>query len=318
MNRTGFQTFVNDVLPIGIAGDWASANPRSSAIGGPGAFVAPPGGTNVGAFAWADPSTGLATNYYKPNAFGGIVHRNNQALITQFLGIATTQVVPGNMVSVHNQGDFYGIFQAGAAILQKVYADPVTGALSGNVTGDSVTGGNTGASITSGVLTTTDADATGTAAAVGQLVTGDTIPEGTYLASAGAVGGGLHAWNLANVNGTAIPNATTFTVALYGVQETQYTVASTVAVDATSSAASLAVTGVLTIGGSVTGVFTAGQFISDSGDIPVSANAQILYQLPGGTVGGAGTYQTNYSPPTAITSEALTATAGKIGAVTSW
>src|SRR5882724_8155491 len=110
LTRTGFQSFVNNELPIAVAGDFASANPRASVVGGPGAYVAPQAGTTVGVFAWFDPSTGIASNYFKPNSFLAFVHRENQALITAFLGIASAQVVPGEMVTGQIQGDYYGIF----------------------------------------------------------------------------------------------------------------------------------------------------------------------------------------------------------------
>lgn len=312
--RTGFQSFVNNELPIAVPGDFASTNPRASIVAGPGQFVAPAAGTTVGVFAWFDPVTGLATNYYKGNAFLGFVHRENQGLITLFLGIATMQVVPGHAVTGQEQGDYYGVFQAGASPKQKVYANPVTGALTAGATGGSVTGSYTASTVTASVLTTTDANLTGTAAAVGQVVTGGTLPEGTYIASSAGTGSGTHLWNLANANGTVIADQGSFTSSEFGIQETQFTVASVVPVDATSSAASIAATGVLTVGGSITGAFSAGQFLSGTG-IPVAANAVILYQISG-TPGGAGTYQTNYNA--VIGSEAITATEGKIGAITSW
>lgn len=311
--RTGFQTFVNNQLPIGVPGDFASANPRASVIGGPGAFVAPPAGTTVGVFAWFDPVTGLATNYFKPNAFLGFVHRENQGLITTFLGISTMQVVPGNMVSGMDQGDFLALFAGGATVKQKVYADPVTGALTAGATGGSVTGSYTASTVTAGVLTTTDANLTGTAAAVGQAVTGGTLPEGTYIASAGAVGGGLHAWNLANANGTAIANQGAFTSSQFGVQETGFAVASPVRANAQFTA-SIAATGLMTVTVLGSGVIDANQFIAGAG-IPAAANAAILYQVSG-TPGGVGVYQTNFN--SIIASEAMSSNEGQIGAITSW
>lgn len=315
--RTGFQSFVNNELPKAVPGDFASCNPKATVVAGPGQYVAPPAGTTVGVFAWFDPVTGLATNYFKPNAFLGFIHRENQGLITLFLGIATMQVVPGNMVTGFSEGDFYGIFAGGASPKQKVYADPVTGGLTAGATGGSVTGSYTTSAVTSGgVLTTTDANLTGTAAAVGQVVTGGTLPEGTYIASSGGTGTGTHIWNLANLNGTAFVANASFTSTEYGVQETPWTVAEVVQPVATSSAASLAVTGILTVGGSITGTWEAGQFIAGA-NIPVAANAVINFQISG-TPGGAGTYQTSYIPPTAITSEAMTSAEGQIGAMTSW
>lgn len=316
-NRTGFQSFVNNELPIGVPGDFASADIHVSVNGGQGQFIAPPAGTTIGVFAWFNPATGLATNYYTPNSFLGFVHRENNGLITQFLGISALQVVPGNMVTGQEQGSFLGQFVSGATAKQKVYADPVTGALTANATGNGVTGSYTGTTVTSGVMTTTDANLTGTAAAVGQVVYGGTLPEGTYIASSAGTGSGTHLWNLANANGTAIPNQTAFASHEQGVIETNYTVSEPVAADATSDTAALATgTGILTIAGTVTGLWLPGQFIAGA-NIPVSANAQILYQITG-TFGVAGTYQTSYAPPTNVANEAMTGSGGKVGVITSW
>lgn len=317
VNRTGFQTFVNNELPVGVPGDFASVNPHASVNGGQGQFVAAPGGVNVGVFGWFDPSTGLGHNYYTPNSFLGFVHRENNGLITLFLGIATMQVVPGNIVTGQEAGEFLAIFAAGATAKQKVYCDPVTGALTSAATGGSITGGNTAASVANGVLTTTDADATGTAAAVGQIVYNGGLPAGTYIASAAGTGSGTHLWNLANVDGTPIANiAGPVTVALRGIIETNYTVGENVAANATSDTAALAVTGILTIAGTITGTWEPGQFVSGA-NIPAAANMLINYQI-GGTTGGAGTYQTSYQPAVAIANEAMVGGQGQVGMISTW
>lgn len=318
-NRQGFQTFVNNELPIGVAGDFASANPRASVVGGPGAYVAPAAGVNVGVFAWFDPTTGVASNYYKANSFLAFIHRENQGLITAFLGFASVQVQQGRPVTGQTRGDYYANFASGAAVGQKVYANPVNGVATAANTGGSVTGSYTATTVTSGVMTTTDANLTGTAAAVGQVVTGGTLPEGTSIGSSGGTGSGTHLWNLVNANGTAIPDQGSFTSSEFGIQETDYGVASTVNVDAVGATSSIAATGILTLGTLSSGKFAPGQFISDTSNtqIPVSANAQILYQISGTAGGSAGaTFQTNYNA--VVTSTTITGTEGKIGAITSW
>lgn len=68
-----------------------------------------------------------------------------------------------------------------------------------------VAGADTGASVSSSVLTTTDADGSGTFAP-GQVLSGGTLPSGTYISSAAGTGSGTHLWNLANNYGVAIPN----------------------------------------------------------------------------------------------------------------
>jgi len=318
---TGFQTFVNKELPTGVAGDFAGANIRANVVAGPGAFVAPPGGTIVGLGCWADPAAGIASNYFRPNAFAGFVHREGQGLITSFLGIASMQIVGGDAVTPMSQGDFWGIFASGAAPGQKVYFDPVTGALSANVTGQSVKGTNTGASIAAGVLTTTDADQTGAALAAGQIVTGVGVPPGTYIASAAGTGSGTHLWNLANADGTAIPDVAAETMVFYGAQETQYLVASPVIADA-SFTASLAppaagdANGVLTVTAVASGTLVPGQFLSATG-LPASANVQVLEQLTG-TPGGVGTYLTTNSTYTIASTNSFVGTQGKLGKISTW
>src|SRR5665213_3446208 len=48
-----FQTQVNTQPAIGVAGDFASHNPRFSVLAGQGAFVAGTSGATIGRFAWA-------------------------------------------------------------------------------------------------------------------------------------------------------------------------------------------------------------------------------------------------------------------------
>ena len=330
-NQPGFQTIVNNELPLGVLGDFAGANIRTSVPAPPFGYVAPGGGTLVGAFGWGDPSTKIASNYYKPNAMLGFVHRENQALITSFLGISTLTIPQGLRVTLYSQGDFLGLFTAGATVGQKVYADPVTGALTANATGNAVTASSTTAAITSSVLTTTDANNTGTPA-IGQAVTGGTVPEGTYIASSGGTGSGTHIWNLANVNGTAIPNNASFTVSLWGVFETPFYVASNVLVNATftgSLAAPVApaVGGILTVTTLAGGLIIPGQFLTATGGggLLASQNVQVLNQLTYTTPsqanggGGTGTYLTNYAGAAAVTStNTFIGTQGQIGKISSW
>lgn len=320
----GFQSFVNAKLPAGVAGDFAGANIRASLVGastgesGIWRFVAPAAGCLIGAFAWADPATGLAGNYYKPNSLLGFVHRENNALITPFLGISSQSVVPGNMVNAYSQGDFWGLFAAGATVGQKVYCDPVTGALTANATGNSVTVtiSSTGLAITSSVMTTTDADVTGTIA-VGQIVVAAGVPEGTYIASSAGTGSGTHLWNLANVNGTTIANVTGETGTLYGVQETPFYVNSTVTADASVTASiaapvAPAAASVMTVTAVGSGSLAAGQFLNATG---IGPNVQIISQLTG-TAGSTGTYLV--SANSVVSSTTITATQGKLGIISSW
>lgn len=320
----GFQSFVNKELPPGIPGDWAGANIRANFPAGPFQLVASPGGVTVGAMAWANPATGLATTYFVPNAASGFVHREGQGIITSFLGIATMEIPGGDGVTPQVQGDWWGLLAGGGTAGQKIYADPVTGALSAGATGGSVklTGGL--GTIAASVLTVTTAPSPANLA-VGQIIEMAGVPHGTYIASLGTGTGGLGTYNLANVDGTAIPNvgsATAFTA--YGTQETQFFLAQNVTADANFTATLAAPAagtafGVLTVSAVGSGALAPGQFISSAGAVavPGSANIQILQQLTG-TSGGTGTYLTSNTSYVVGSGQAFTGTQGKMGKISSW
>lgn len=320
-SANGFQGSVNIALPKGVAGGFASANPEATVVSGPGAFVAPPSGTLVGFGVWANPVTGIGSNYYQPSSFLGIVKKAEQAVITLYLGIATQLIPGGDLVVAHDKGDFWGVFGAGGTVGQKVYVDAKTGALSAAATGGAIKGVQTTSAVASNVLTTTDADISGSAIAVGQVVTGGTLPPGTYIATSGGTGSGTHLWNLANLDGTAIPDNVSFTSGTWGIQESQYTLMENV--DAAASftgtiAAAVAPSafGIITVS-SLTGTIKQGQYITGAG---VPANVQIGTQLTG-SVGLAGTYVTSYPggvPIPASSTEAMTAVEGQLGKISSW
>jgi hypothetical protein len=92
-----FQTQVNAQQAPAVAGDFASANPRASVVAPEGGFVAGAGGVTVGKFAWiADDGRTVQSFGNAPNAPDGFVHRDQQALITAFLGEASN-VIPARL-----------------------------------------------------------------------------------------------------------------------------------------------------------------------------------------------------------------------------
>lgn len=319
MNQTGFQTFVNNELPVGVAGDFAGANVRTSVLSSPFGYSAAPAGVTVGAFAWGNPANGIAANYYVNNAALGFVHRVNQAVITAFLGFNSMQIPSGMKVTLLDQGDFLGIFAAGATVGQKVYANPLTGLLTANATGNSVTANSTAASLaTTGVLTV-GATLTGTLA-VGQVVTGAGVPDGCYISSQlTGTAGSTGTYQLTNANGTAFPTVGAETMNFWGVQETAFFVASNVPVNAIATGSTIAAPvapatgGILTVGTVTQGNFVVGQFLS-GGTIPASANVQLITLLSG-TGGSGSTFLTNYTA--AVASATLTGTQGQIGKISS-
>ena len=123
-----FQSKVNLVQAPGVAGDFASLNPYSSVLAGPGKFVAPVGGIIVGNFCWVGPDGTLSQSFVSGYQIG-FVGRNENALITQFLGEATLVIPAGFMVNVFNGGDFWAKFNGGGTVGNTIYADRTNGAV---------------------------------------------------------------------------------------------------------------------------------------------------------------------------------------------
>lgn len=133
-----FQQDLNRDLPRGVAGDFASTNPRQNMLAGEAALVAG-GPITVGQFAFADLTTGKA---YSAKAAGrkvGFVHRNNQAVVP--LGSAASMVVPtGRMVALFTSGDFYAVAPATVAVGDTVYALDADGTIQAVATDATDTG----------------------------------------------------------------------------------------------------------------------------------------------------------------------------------
>lgn len=198
-----FQRTVNDYQAPGVEGDFASTNPFASVLAGEGALVAPAGGLRVGAFAWVGPQ-GQVSQSFVAGWQIGFLGRNEQALITQFLGEATMIVPQGFMITLFNEGDFFARFPAGATVGQNVYADPNDGTPLSGVGGSAPSAASATASagfdgtatlnstttlsvtaVTHGIITPGDV--------VADTTTGGNIPAGTTIVSqltgiAGGVG----------------------------------------------------------------------------------------------------------------------------------
>lgn len=129
----GFQNKVNQLPAFAVTGDFASANPRATAIGGPGYFVAPAGGIQVGAFVWiaknatqggpgvlSQPSVGTPATT-KPNGFVG--RAGQVATWTDLMQQAGMTIPEGYNVTVHKTGDFWmGGTTTAASAGQKIFA----------------------------------------------------------------------------------------------------------------------------------------------------------------------------------------------------
>lgn len=123
-----FQTVINDYQAPAVAGDFASTNPFANVLAGPGALVAPAGGLRVGNFAWVGPQGQVSQSFVAGYQIG-FLGRNEQALITEFLGEATMLVPEGMLINaLYNEGDFWANFEASATVGGFVFADPNDGA----------------------------------------------------------------------------------------------------------------------------------------------------------------------------------------------
>lgn len=258
----GFQNVVNAKAAPAVAGDFASLNPRASVLATEGNLVAPLGGLLVGNFAFVNPADQTVHQNYVSGYQIGFLGRNQQGLITAFLGMATQIVRQGFMVTLFDEGEFWAYFGNGATAGQEVFADETTGALASGTGTTSVTAiaGFTGTATvvaTSPVLTIV-------AASTGVLSVGDIVSLTGVTAGAtilnqltGAAGGiGTYTMSI---------NATT-------------TEASAEAITATST--------VLNVTAISAGELSVGDVISGSG---VTAGTSITAFITG--TGGVGTYR---------------------------
>lgn len=273
----GFQKQVNLTPAPAVAGDFASANPRAVVLAGPGGLVAGVGGVTVGKFAWVKPD-GVTVQSYgtAAKAPSGFVHREQQGLITQYLGEASMNVPVGFPVTLHNKGDFWAI-NAGPgslAVGDSIYANYANGDVAQAAAANASATGSMGATFTaSGSGTNLSVSAVTGVLSVGETLSGSGIPAGTTIVSqtSGTTGGaGVYVTSQATTISAA--TATSFGTVL--------------TVSAVSS-------GTLEVGESVTGT-------------GIPAGAVIASQTSGAT-GGVGTYvlsvaATAYAASTAITS----------------
>ena len=138
-----FQNSMQVTQAPGIAGDFASANPRHSQLSVPGGFTAGVNGLTVGLFAWADTATGSIlsnTGTGLPTCF---VHRNRQAMLTAYLQEYGMTIPAGFPVGEMFSGGDFLCKNAGAGattIGMKAFANLTNGTVSFAATGTTVAG----------------------------------------------------------------------------------------------------------------------------------------------------------------------------------
>jgi hypothetical protein len=138
-----FQTTMQVTQAPGVAGDFASANPRHSTLSVPGGYVAGPNGLTIGLFAWADTTTGTVLANTGTGAPTCFVHRANQALLTAYLAEYGMTIPAGMGVGeMFDAGDFF-VKNAGAGATtrgMKAFANTTNGTISFAAAGATVTG----------------------------------------------------------------------------------------------------------------------------------------------------------------------------------
>ena len=185
-----FQNSFNIQPGVGVAGDFASANPRSSILSGAGKFVAGAEGLTVGLFCWHDASDDTKLNNYGAGIPAGFLHREQNALITNFLAESGGLIQPGVEVNAFNSGDFWVKNDGSTAVTRgmKAYVNHATGKVSFAASGSPPTGASFTGVVAAGVLTATSV--TGTIAA-GQIISGTGVTAGAYIGEqlSGTAGG---------------------------------------------------------------------------------------------------------------------------------
>ena len=266
----GFQKQVNLTPAPAVAGDFASSNPRATVLAGPGGLVAGALGVTVGKFAWVDDdgvtvqSFGTATK-----APQGFVHREQQALIQQYLAEAGMNIPQGFPVVLHNEGDFWAKLAGdnAATIGAAIYADYSNG--------DVCAVAPAGASVTASIGSTNTA-------ALGATFTASADTDATRLVVT-TVTGLISIGD--TVSGTGITAGTTILSQVSGTTGGAGTYQLSAA--NTASAATITAFGKTMVTSVTTGLISVGDTVSGGAGFPVAAT--VVAQVSG-TPGGAGVY----------------------------
>lgn len=293
---SGFQTQANYQPAPAVEGDFASTNPRATVLAGPGGLVAAAAGLIVGRFAWindiyvdGDNAPAVASNS-GTGPVAGFVHREEQALIENYLEEYSLTIPGGFPVTLFSEGDFWvkNNGTGAAKVGMKAYANFADGKATFAAAGAPNQATSSAATIAASTFSVTGSIAgnvlTVTAVGSGTVVPGGTI-SGTNVSSGTKI--------VSQLSGTAGGIGT------YAVDIPDQDVASTT-ISGTY--------GTLTVGGTVTGTFGVGDIIAGAGVV-----SGTTITAPGTGTGGAGTYivdnNTVVSPAVAITGDTNVETA---------
>lgn len=284
----GFPQQVNTVQALAVAGDFCDVSPRATVDAGPGGLVAGPDGLTVGRFAWVQDADNRIANNHGSGAPTGFVHREQQALITEFLAESSNLIPRGFHVTLFNEGGFWAKNDGAAAVTKgmKAYANNATGQVSFAATGAPTAGGSGSASTVAANVTTascTLALNSMTASIAGTTLTVTAIAAGTVLGAGQILSGG-------SASAGYVDPATTIVEQLTGTAGSTgtYRVSVSQAVASTTIAAT---GGGMTVGAMASGTLSVGQVISGTG---IVTGTKILGRGTG--TGGAGTYTLDTAP----------------------
>jgi hypothetical protein len=282
----GFQTVVNTVPGVGVAGDFCSNNEYYSVDAGPGGLVAGPLGITVGLFAWVAPpydtdGAPAAASNFGGGPIAGFVHREMQGLITPFLLDGSMFVPAGFPITLMSGGDFWvtnnGATQATPGMY--AYANPANGQASFAAAGASTQATLTSATIVAGTA------ATFTGSISGSILTAGTVTNTIYPG--------------AKVTGTNVATGTNITAQLTGVTGAAGTYSVSVPEQTVASTA-LTVTPYI-LAGTGSGVVVGSTILSDTGAITPNGGAVINAPVTMLNTPGAGQYIVATYGATAVT-----------------
>lgn len=269
LNRNGFQNFVNRELPLAVVGDFASLNPRATALAGADAFrstsalgydglVSNP---VIGRFAWGQ---GQLTTRQKPAgaSVAGFVANELQTVIP-FLAAGAGDnpvrlaVQSGFPTTLYVRGDFWVVpaspLNGAVAANDVVYARPYDGEVTNDPTAFSATGVGVGVNVTISAVTKGFL-------VPGMVLAGTGVDAGlTVISQTSGTPGGAGVYVTSTATGFGSTTVTSANV------NTGFTFASDTVADASAVNCSLAAgTGVLTVG-AITGSIVEGQNVTGTG-----------------------------------------------------
>lgn len=133
----GFQRVVNQYMSPAVEGDFADHSIRTQQLASEGQLVANANGTTIARFAWF-----LDGQVYNAGTIApaGFIHREQQALITDYLGSDSMLIPAGTPVTILTQGSFWARTATEATIGQKVFASTTDGSVATGAAGATVDG----------------------------------------------------------------------------------------------------------------------------------------------------------------------------------